>query len=130
MIDPVPAVQAAAPAGGAHERLAAAGAAGLVLLSSGSTGTPKAILHNLDAIMEDKLGKRARTGGRPANILMFLLFDHIGGINSLLGALRAGNTAIVPRQRPPEEICALIERYRSRLLPTSPTFLNLILIGG
>jgi acyl-coenzyme A synthetase/AMP-(fatty) acid ligase len=61
---------------------------------------------------------------------MFLLFDHIGGINSLLGALRVGGTAIVPHERTPDEICALIEKYEIRLLPTSPTFLNLLLIGA
>ncbi|MGW4641048.1 long-chain fatty acid--CoA ligase [Sphaerisporangium sp. NPDC004334] len=121
---------AGAPATGAYDSLIAAGASGLVLLSSGSTGEPKAILHDLDAIVAEKLGTRARTAGRPANILMFLLFDHIGGLNSLLGALRMGGAAIVPRRRTPEEICALIEKHKIRLLPTSPTFLNLILIGG
>jgi len=118
-----------APAG-SYDRLIEDGASGLVLLSSGSTGAPKAILHNFDAIVEEKLGKRARTRARTSNILMFLLFDHIGGLNSLLGALRVGGTAIVPRRRTPGEICALIEKHEIRLLPTSPTFLNLILIGN
>jgi acyl-CoA synthetase (AMP-forming)/AMP-acid ligase II len=121
---------AASAAGGAYGRLIADGASGLVLLSSGSTGTPKAILHNLDSLVEEKFGKRARAGGKPASILMFLLFDHIGGINSLLGALRVGGTAILPRRRTPDEICALIEKHGIRLLPTSPTFLNLLLIAG
>lgn len=119
-----------APPTGSYDPLIQAGASGLVLLSSGSTGTPKAILHNFDAIVAEKLGKRARTGGRPSNMLMFLLFDHIGGINSLFGALRVGGTAIVPRRRTPDAICALIEKHEIRLLPTSPTFLNLILIGN
>ncbi|MBP2706967.1 long-chain fatty acid--CoA ligase [Microbispora sp. RL4-1S] len=126
----IEAIAGAPDAAGAYDSLVAAGASGLVLLSSGSTGVPKAILHNLDAIVAEKLGTRARAAGRPANILMFLLFDHIGGLNSLLGALRVGGTAIVPRRRTPDEICALIEKHRIRLLPTSPTFLNLILIGG
>ncbi|MBS2961890.1 AMP-binding protein [Actinocrinis puniceicyclus] len=121
---------AAADRGERYSRLADRGASGLVLLSSGSTGVPKAILHDLDALVEEKLGRRARGGGRPSSILMFLLFDHIGGINSLLGAVRVGGTVVVPRRRTPEEICALIEEHRIRLLPTSPTFLNLILIGG
>ncbi|MFE6162210.1 long-chain fatty acid--CoA ligase [Streptomyces sp. NPDC056486] len=117
----------------AHEtygRLVDEGTAGLVLLSSGSTGAPKAILHNLDALVEEKLGRRTRVGVKVPNILMFLLFDHIGGINSLLGAVRIGGAAVIPRHRTPDEICALIERHGIRLLPTSPTFLNLILIGG
>jgi acyl-coenzyme A synthetase/AMP-(fatty) acid ligase len=105
-------------------------ASGLVLLSSGTSGAPKAILHNLDSIVEERLGTRMRGGAAPLNMIMFLLFDHIGGINSLLSALRVGGTAIVPRERTPEEICALVETYRIRILPTSPTFLNLILIGN
>jgi acyl-coenzyme A synthetase/AMP-(fatty) acid ligase len=114
---------------GSYDGLIQAGASGLVLLSSGSTGAPKAILHNLDSLVEEKLGKSRRVGGRASNVLMFLLFDHIGGINSLLGVLRIGGTAIVPGRRTPDAICALIEKYGIRLLPTSPTFLNLILIG-
>lgn len=117
-------------AAGSYESLIREAASGLVLLSSGSTGTPKAILHNFDAIVEEKLGRRARTGAKPASILLFLLFDHIGGINSLLGALRLGGTAIVPGRRTPDEICALIEKHQIRLLPTSPSFLNLILMGN
>jgi len=113
-----------------YHRLVEAGASGLVLLSSGSTGVPKVILHNFDSIISEKLGKRARFGAKAPNILMFLLFDHIGGINSLLGVLRIGGTAIVPRHRTPDEICSLIEKYEIRLLPTNPTFLNLILMGG
>jgi acyl-coenzyme A synthetase/AMP-(fatty) acid ligase len=58
------------------------------------------------------------------------MFDHIGGLNSLLSTLLVGGTAVLPGQRVPEEICELIERYRIRVLPASPTFLNLILMGG
>jgi acyl-CoA synthetase (AMP-forming)/AMP-acid ligase II len=126
-IEGIPGTPSAPP--GSYSRLIEAGASGLVLLSSGSTGAPKAILHNFDAIVEDKLGRPARTRARASGMLMFLLFDHIGGLNSLLGALRVGGTAIVPRHRAPDEICALIEKHKIRLLPTSPTFLNLILIG-
>lgn len=114
----------------AYRPLIEAGAAGLVLLSSGSTGAPKAILHNLDSLVEEKVGTGTRVGAKAPNILMFLLFDHIGGINSLLGVVKMGGTAVVPERRTPDEICSLVETYGIRLLPTSPTFLNLILIGG
>ncbi|MEU9856982.1 long-chain fatty acid--CoA ligase [Streptomyces sp. NPDC047974] len=113
----------------AYRPLVEAGAAGLVLLSSGSTGAPKAILHNLDTLVAEKTGSGDRVGSRTTNILMFLLFDHIGGINSLLGVFKVSGTAVLPARRTPEEICALIEEHGIRLLPTSPTFLNLILIG-
>ncbi|MEU2117025.1 fatty acid--CoA ligase family protein [Streptomyces sp. NPDC016459] len=122
------------PAGGeASERLGAlkaGGESGLVLLSSGSTGKPKAILHNLDALFAEKAGAPGHFGRTPRNVLLFLLADHIGGINSLLGVLRSRASAVVPAERTPGEICSLVEKYGIRLLPTSPTFLNLVLIGG
>jgi acyl-coenzyme A synthetase/AMP-(fatty) acid ligase len=102
-------------------------AAGLVLLSSGSTGKPKAILHDLDGLVEARLGK---SGRRRLSIVLFLLFDHIGGINTLLNSLFSGGKAIVAPERTPEAVCRLIERHRATILPTSPSFLNLILIGG
>ena len=126
---------AVVPAGGggtpspAFARLAEDRAAGLVLLSSGSTGAPKAILHNLDTLVEQKLARRARRAVS-LNILMVLMFDHIGGINSLLSTLLAGGVAVLPARRTPEEICALVERHHVRVLPASPTFLNLIMVGG
>ncbi|AOR34514.1 adenylate synthase [Streptomyces fodineus] len=112
-----------------HGRLGNEDAAGLVLLSSGSTGAPKVILHSLDALVGEKLGKRPRRRPNALNILMVLMFDHIGGINSLLSTLLVGGTAVLPRNRTPDEICALIERHRILVLPTSPTLLNLIMVG-
>lgn len=109
--------------------LSARDAAGLVLLSSGSTGTPKVILHDLDALVAQKLEKRPRRHLKPLNILMVLMFDHIGGINSLLSTLLVGGTAVLPHQRVPDEICGLIEEHRILVLPASPTFLNLIMVG-
>jgi acyl-CoA synthetase (AMP-forming)/AMP-acid ligase II len=116
--------------GTVHGRLGDPDAAGLVLLSSGSTGAPKVILHSLDVIVGEKLEKRPRRRSNALNILMVLMFDHIGGINSLLSTLLVGGTAVLPRHRTPDEICALIERHRILVLPTSPTYLNLIMVGG
>lgn len=122
------------PAGGETpervDALRAGGESGLILLSSGSTGKPKAILHNLDAIFAEKADAPQHVSRTPRNILLFLLADHIGGINSLLGVLRSRASAVIPAERTPGEICSLVEKYGIRLLPTSPTFLNLILIGG
>lgn len=111
------------------DRLSDEDAAGLVLLSSGSTGAPKVILHNLDSLIGEKLAKNSRRRPSSLNILMVLMFDHIGGISSLLSTLLAGGAAVLPAQRVPDEICALIEQYRIQVLPTSPTFLNLIMMG-
>ncbi|SCY95828.1 MULTISPECIES: fatty acid--CoA ligase family protein [unclassified Pseudomonas] len=102
------------------------GRSGLVLLSSGSTGAPKAILHDLDDLIDTKLGKERK---KPLSILMFLLFDHIGGLNSLLNTLAVGGCAVMPVDRAPESICALVARHGVKVLPVSPTFLNLILMG-
>lgn len=108
------------------ERLKAANASGLVLLSSGTTGRPKVILHDLDRIVSATLARRRK--GR-LTLILFLLFDHIGGLNTLLSSLCAGHTGIALDKRTPEEVCSLIERYRARILPTSPTFLTLMLLG-
>jgi acyl-coenzyme A synthetase/AMP-(fatty) acid ligase len=97
---------------------------GLVLFSSGSTGKSKAALHDLVPFLEKyKVTRRAfRTIG-------FLLFDHIGGINTLLYALSNGGTVVVVEKRTPEAVCEAIERHKVSLLPTSPTFLNLLMLS-
>jgi acyl-coenzyme A synthetase/AMP-(fatty) acid ligase len=57
------------------------------------------------------------------------LFDHIGGLNTLFNALSMGATVIIPDDREPDYIGSLIEKHEITLLPTSPTFLNLMLIS-
>jgi acyl-coenzyme A synthetase/AMP-(fatty) acid ligase len=115
-----------APAPPLYDALKQRNASGLVLLSSGSTGKPKAILHDLDHLVDARMGK---SGKRRLMIILFLLFDHIGGINTLLNSLFSGGAAIVVPERTPEAVCKLIARHRANVLPASPTFLNLILMG-
>ena len=97
---------------------------GLVLFSSGITGKPKAILHDLKKWTEPFLDRKPRS----ASVLLFLLFDHIGGLNTLFGSLAAGMMLVVPGSRSPEAIARLVEKHKVRILPTTPTFLNLLLI--
>ena len=99
---------------------------GLVLFSSGSTGKPKAMIHNLDNLISTYKDKRAKA----MNMLVFLMFDHIGGLNTLFNALSMGACLIIPKNRDAKNICELIQEYKIMVLPSSPTFLNLILISG
>lgn len=98
---------------------------GLVLFSSGSTGESKAALHDLARLLE-KFEERRRAW----RTLSFLLYDHIGGVNTLLYTLSNCGTLVTVDDRRPEAVLAAIERHRVELLPTSPTFLNLVLLSG
>jgi acyl-coenzyme A synthetase/AMP-(fatty) acid ligase len=107
-------------------RLRTSGDAGLILFSSGSTGEPKAMLHDLDHLF----AKYADLKARRVSMLAFLLFDHIGGLNTLLYALFSGALLAVPASRDPDAVAECLAQHRVTLLPTSPTFLNLLLAGG
>ncbi len=105
-------------------RLADAQEAGLILFSSGSTGESKASVLSFDRLL-DKFHTK-RTGFRT---LVFLLLDHIGGINTLFHALCNGGTIVTAADRSPEAVAAAIAEHRVQLLPTTPTFLNMLLIS-
>lgn len=96
---------------------------GLVLFSSGSTGKSKAAVHDLSLLLE-----KFKVPRRSQRAITFLLYDHIGGVNTMLYTLsNAGCMVTVPDRRP-ETVLAAVAKYRVELLPTSPTFLNLILL--
>ncbi len=99
--------------------------AGLILFSSGSTGKPKAMIHNLDNLIDTYKDKR----GKRLVFLIFLMFDHIGGLNTLLNCLSMNVAMVFPETREPDHVAHLIEKYKVNILPASPTFLNLMLIG-
>jgi acyl-CoA synthetase (AMP-forming)/AMP-acid ligase II len=100
------------------------GTPGLVLFSSGSTGKSKAALHNFIPLLEKFQVLRNRKCA-----ITFLLLDHIGGINTLFYTLSNGGTVVAINSRDPETVCAAIARHGVQLLPTSPTFLNLLLMS-
>jgi acyl-coenzyme A synthetase/AMP-(fatty) acid ligase len=104
--------------------LLALGHPGLVLFSSGATGKSKAALHDFARLLE-----KYRVRRHAMRTMSFLLLDHIGGINTLFHTLSNGGTVVSVDARDPETVCAAVARHRVQLLPTSPTFLNLVLIS-
>ncbi|WP_198265740.1 ANL family adenylate-forming protein [sulfur-oxidizing endosymbiont of Gigantopelta aegis] len=97
---------------------------GLVLFSSGSTGKSKAIVQDLNKLM----GKFT-TPRKSLRMLIFLQLDHIGGINSLLYSLANNGMIIVSDDRSSAGVCRAVEAFKAELLPTSPTFLNLLMLS-
>ena len=106
------------------KRLRDRGAAGLVVFSSGTTGQGKAALFDFDALVE-----RYRTARPGHRTLVFLLLDHLGGIHTMLHTLGHGGTLVVSEDRRPDAVARAIERHRLELLPTTPTFLRMLLIS-
>lgn len=101
------------------------GEGGLVLFTSGSAGKIKAVVHH-----GPRFVRRFERPGRANRVIPFMLFDHIGGVNTALSVLSAGGCLVVAEDRSPEAICALIERHKVQALPTTPTFLRLMLMSG
>ncbi|MBF7044301.1 ANL family adenylate-forming protein [Campylobacter volucris] len=97
---------------------------GLILFSSGSTGKPKAIIHDLDKITSSYLNKKTKN----INILLFLMFDHIGGLNTLFNCLSMNACGVAIKDRKNVKYLAKnIEKYKISLLPVSPSLLSLML---
>jgi long-chain acyl-CoA synthetase len=107
-----------------YEELRRRGSPGLILFSSGSTGKSKAALHDLTGILEKFKVRRHKQ-----RAITFLLYDHIGGVNTMLYMLSNGGCIVTVQERSPERVLAAVEQYQVELLPTSPTFINLILLS-
>jgi len=95
---------------------------GLIVFTSGSTGKPKGILQDCERVMHKFVEERA--GWRT---VLFLMLDHFGGFNTLLSTFAYGGTAVCLPDRSSESVCRTIQQSRATLLPTTPTFINLLI---
>ena len=98
---------------------------GLIVFTSGSSGRPKAILHDVERVASKFV--TLRQGWR---MVLFLLIDHFGGFNTLLACLAYGGTGVCVNSRKPSDVCAAIASAHAELLPTTPTFLSVLIASG
>lgn len=99
---------------------------GIVLFSSGTTGEAKASVLQTSKLLakyQDCKRKAFRT-------LIFLKLDHIGGINTLFAIAFNGGTLVTTPDRSAKSVCATIAAHKVELLPTTPTFLNMLMLSG
>lgn len=97
---------------------------GMVFFSSGTTGVPKAAVHDMMPHI-----RRFEKRGKTLRSMAFLLFDHEGGFNTIMHSISNAGCLVTLSKRTPDEVCNAIEKYQLELLPTSPTFLHMILLG-
>lgn len=98
------------------------GDGGILLLSSGTTGHAKLIVHAASRLMSkySQSKKSYRTLG-------FLLFDHIAGFDTLMYTLHAGGTLVTLPNRQTNTVLEALHHFRVNVLPTTPSFINLLL---
>jgi long-chain acyl-CoA synthetase len=97
---------------------------GIIIFSSGSTGEPKAAIHDFT-----KLLSKFKIERTPLRTINFLLFDHWGGLNTLLHIFSNAGVVGIINERTPKSICEFIQKHKIELLPTTPTFINLLLMS-
>ena len=107
-----------------YQQLRSTNHPGLVLFSSGSTGKSKGVVHDLHGILE-----KFKVQRHSLRSITFLLYDHIGGVNTMLYNLSNAGCIVTVKNRTPDEVLRSIETYKVELLPTSPTFINLIILS-
>lgn len=107
------------------DNLTNSGHAVLVLFSSGSSGVPKGIVYRAESVLAKFKSKKKATVAIP-----FLMMDHFGGINTIFALLSSGSQIVTLRDRSIETVLAAIEKYGVKLLPTTPSFLSMLVASG
>jgi acyl-coenzyme A synthetase/AMP-(fatty) acid ligase len=107
-----------------YRRLRAENHPALVLFTSGSAGTRKAAVHDFVRLLE-----KYRTRRRNLRTLTFLLYDHIGGVDTLLYSLSNASSIVTVADRQPDTVCAAVADHGVEVLPVSPSFLNLMILS-
>ena len=74
-----------------YDLLKKMGQPGIVFFTSGSTGVSKVVVHDLAKLLGKYMAKR-----HDLRTLAFLLFDHIGGFDTLFYCLSKGSTLVSP----------------------------------
>ncbi|MBD3409400.1 MAG: AMP-binding protein, partial [Ignavibacteriales bacterium] len=97
---------------------------GVVVFSSGTTGKHKASVHDLVPLLE-----KFRVRRHKRRAVTFLLYDHLGGVNTMLYILSNGGCVVTVQDRDPDSVLAAVEKFEVDMLPTSPTFINLMIFG-
>lgn len=108
------------------KRLQIKNESGIIIFTSGSSGKSKAAVLQVSKLIQNyKIDIR-----KSYRSLIFLKLDHIGGINTLFSIMLNGGTIVTIKDRTANEVCKTIEKNKVELLPTTPTFLNMLIISG
>jgi benzoate-CoA ligase len=101
------------------------------LFTSGSTGNPKGAVHlQHDLPFNTEVFAKATVGVNENDLTVAvpkLFFGYATGTNLLFPFAVGGATALFSERSTPEQVFAMIDRYRPTILTTVPTMLNSML---
>ncbi len=103
------------------EKLRSKNKPGLILFSSGTTSKPKAILHDFSFFLHRFKKKR-----KALITLNFLVFDHIGGLNTFFHTIFNKGTIVSLKNKNVSNVINTCKKFKIELLPTTPTFLKML----